>query len=182
MNASGLSWDNDVPLRQFLWYIPLVLTLHNIEEALTMPRWVAEHSSEIMSRLPSFIEVQFTSRQLFASLAISTIVPFVATLLCVDGEKRSRKLFLLFLLQMIILLNVFVPHIVATVVMARYNPGLVTAVCCNLPFSLFLFKKAYNESFLSSRELLLLFITAVLVYVPVVAMIHFGGVWIARIL
>ena len=180
MNAPGPSPYKAVPLRHILWYVPLVLTLHNTEEALTMPRWVAEHSSEIMGRVPFFNAVQFTPRQLLSSLAIATVVPFVVTLMCAGGEKRSRKLFLLFLLQMIILLNVFVPHMVATVVMERYNPGAITAVCCNLPFSLYLFLKACKESFLSLHDLLLLFITAALAYVPVAAAIHFGGVWIAR--
>lgn len=147
-----------------------------------MPRWVAEHTPEIISRLPSFTAVQFTSRQLFASLAISTIIPFIVTILCANGEKRSRKLFLLFLLQMIILLNVFVPHIVATVVMERYNPGAITAVFCNLPFSVYLFRKAQREYFLSWHDLFLLLLTAALVYIPVAAAIHFGGTWIARIL
>ena len=182
MKASGSSLEKAIPVKQILWYIPLVLTLHNIEEALTMPRWVAEHSREIMSRLLAFIEVQFTSRQLFASLAISTIIPFILTILCANGERRSRKLVLLFLLQMIILLNVFVPHIVATLVMERYNPGAITAVFCNLPFSVYLFRKGQREYFLSWHDLFLLFLTAALVYIPLAGAIHFGGAFIAKIL
>ncbi len=167
---------------QLLWLIPVVLTLHNIEEALTMPRWVMANLSLIKESLPISIDLQFTPAQLLFSLLIATVVPIVVTMVCINGEPRSRKLYLLFLLQAIVLLNVFIPHIAASIRMGQYNPGVITAVCFNLPFSVYFFRRAFLEQYLASREFVSLFILALLVYGPVAWTLHFGGELLAKML
>ncbi len=163
-----------------LWLIPIVLTLHNIEEASTMPHWVMANLPLIKESLPFNIDIQFTPAQLLLSLLIATVVPFIVTIVCVNGEKQSRRLYLLFLLQTIVLLNVFIPHIAASIRMEQYNPGVVTAVCINFPFSLYVFRRAYREQYLASRQFVSLFLLALLVYAPVAWTLHFAGEWIAR--
>jgi hypothetical protein len=163
-----------------LWLAPVVLTLHNIEEALTMPRWVMQNLPFIRSSLPFDIEVHFTPSQLLLSLGIATVVPIAVTMLCINGEKKSKRLFFLFLLQAIILINVFVPHIALSLWMMGYNPGVLTAVCFNLPFSLYLFRRARREDYLTRREIVSLFLIAFFVYPLVAWTIHFAGEWIAK--
>ena len=180
MNNSLRDADRLPTFKQLLWLIPIVLTLHNIEEALTMPRWVMANLPLIKENLPIAIDLQFTPAQLLFSLLIATVVPVVVTIACINGERRSAKLYLLFLLQAIVLLNVFIPHVAASIRMKQYNPGVVTAVCVNLPFSLYLFRRAVLERYLASREFALLFILAIVVYGPVAWMLHFGGEWLAR--
>ncbi len=166
--------------KQVLWLIPIVLTLHNMEEALTMPTWVMANLPLIKESLPVAIDIHFTPTQLLLSLLLATAIPFIVTMLCINGEKRSRKLYLLFLLQAIVLLNVFIPHIAASVRMKQYNPGVITAVCLNLPFSLYVFRRAYREQYLASREFVLLFLLAMLVYAPIAWTLHFAGEWLAK--
>lgn len=168
--------------RKLCWLIPALVTLHNSEEALTMPRWVMANLALIRENLPAAFEIQFTPAQLLFSLLIATVVPLVVTIFCIGGEKGSRRLFLLFLLQAIVLLNVFIPHISISVRIGRYNPGLITAVCVNLPFSIYLFRRAFKERYLTLREFALLFVLACIVYGPVAWMLHFGGEWMANVL
>src|SRR3989304_1480925 len=144
--------DRSLTFKQVLWCIPFVLTLHNIEEALTVRRWVAQNLPLIEGNLPFNITLQFTPMQLMVSLGVATVVPFIVTMLCIGGENKSKKLFILFLLQGIIFLNVFIPHIVVSLRMRQYNPGVITAVFLNLPFSLYLFRRAYREKYLALRE------------------------------
>ena len=172
--------DRSLTFKQVLWFIPIVLTLHNIEEALTMPTWVMAHLPLINESLP--IAIHFTPMQLLLSLLLATVVPLIVTMVCINGEKRSGKLYLLFLLQMIVLLNVFIPHIAASIKMKQYNPGVITAVCVNLPFSLYLFRRAFLERYFAPREFVLLFVLALLVYGPVAWTLHFAGEWMARVL
>jgi Protein of unknown function with HXXEE motif len=182
MNNFDRDADRLLTFKQLLWLIPIVLTLHNIEEALTMPRWVMANLPLIKENLPITIDLQFSPAQLLFSLLIATVVPVVATMVCINGERRSVKLHLLFLLQAIVLLNVFIPHIAASIRMRQYNPGVVTAVCVNLPFSLYFFRRAFLERYLASREFVSLFILALLVYGPVAWALHFGGELFAKML
>ena len=180
MNTFLQSIDRSLTFKQVLWLVPVVLTLHNIEEALTMPSWVMQNLPFIESNLPFDIRIQFTPSQLLLSLGIATVVPVVVTLLCINGEKKSQRLYFLFLLQAIILINVFVPHIAVSLRILNYNPGVLTAVCFNLPFSLYLFRRAYREDYLARREIASLFLVAFVVYPPIAWTIHLVGEWIAK--
>ena len=180
MNNFVHAIDRSLTFKQVLWLIPVVLTLHNIEEALTMPTWVMAHVPLITESLPIAFDIHFTPTQLLLSLFLATVVPFIVTMACVNGEKRSGKLYLLFLLQAIVLLNVFIPHIAASVRMKQYNPGVITAVCFNLPFSLYVFRRAFREQYLASREFVSLFLLALLVYGPIAWTLHFSGEWLAK--
>lgn len=180
MNNFVLSIDRSMTFKQVLWFIPILLTLHNIEEALTMPRWVSQNLPFIQSNLPFKNPLQFSPTQLLLSLVIATVIPIIVTILCIGGEKKSKKLFILFLLQGIVLLNVFVPHIVVSVRIWQYNPGVITAVCFNLPFSSYLFRRAVKEHYLALEEFVPLFLLALLLYPPIAWTIHFAGEWIAK--
>ena len=180
MNRFLDALDRSLTFKQLLWLVPFVLALHNAEEALTMPRWVMGNLPLIKSRLPAWIEIQFTPTQLLLSLVLATVVPFIVTLVCIDGERKSKKLFLLMLLQMIIFINVFIPHITASIQMRQYNPGVVTAVCFNLPFSLYFFRRAYREEYIAPRGFASLILVAVVLYPAVAWTLHFGGEWIAK--
>ena len=182
MNNPITQLGRSLSFRRMLWLIPIILTVHNLEEALTMPPWVMAHLGLIKENLPLSIDIQFTPAQLLCSLFLATAVPWAVTIFCVNGEKGSGKLFLLFLLQAIVLLNVVVPHIAASIRMQQYNPGVITAVCINLPFSAYLFRRAYRERYLSSRNFVLLFLTAIIIYGPVAWMLHTAGEWLAMAL
>ena len=166
--------------RQLLFAIPLVLTLHNAEEALTMPGWVPEHSGAIQKALPFDVNIQFTSIQLLASLSLATIVPWIVALLCMDGGKGSRKVYVLLLLQAIVLLNVFIPHLAWSLLMGRYNPGVLTALGVNLPFSWYLFRRAMREEYIFPSKLIPIFVSALVIYPIVAWLLHFGGEKIAQ--
>jgi hypothetical protein len=181
MNDPKTPSDRPLSMKHALWLIPFILTVHNLEEALTMPAWVPAHVGLIKENLPIPIDIQFTPAQLLCSLFIATAVPWIVTLLCIDGERGSVKLFLLFLLQAIILLNVFIPHIAASIRMQQYNPGVVTAVLFNLPFSIYLFRRAYRTQYLSLQNFVVLFLTAIVVYGPIAWTLHFSGELILKI-
>lgn len=180
MNRIFQSIDRSLTFKQVLWLVPVVLTLHNIEEALTMPSWVMQNLPFIESSLPFDIRIQFTPSQLFLSLGIATVAPIIVTMLCINGEKKSQRLYFLFLLQAIILINVFVPHIAVSLRILNYNPGVLTAVCFNLPFSLYLFRRAYREDYIARREFAPLFLIACFVYPPIAWTIHVVGEWITK--
>jgi len=50
---------------------------------------------------------------------------------------------------MVMLVNVFLPHLASTICFRQYSPGIVTGLLFNLPFSIYLFQHAMQEGFMS---------------------------------
>jgi hypothetical protein len=173
--------DAHISFKALLWLIPFVLTAHNFEEALTMPVWVPKNIFSIREMMPFHLTVGFSSAQLLTSLLFATIVPFLVTILCINGEKGSIRLNLLFILQSVVLLNVFIPHIVVSVLLLRYNPGVITAVAVNFPFSLYFFRRVLKEDYLNWKKMRVLFIVSLFLYAAVAALLHYLGQFIAAI-
>jgi Protein of unknown function with HXXEE motif len=173
--------DRPLPFKRQLWRIPIVLAIHNAEEALTMPRWVMSNLAAVRRAIPFGIDIQFSPVQLLASLLVATVVPFIVTLLCVRGEKKSKRVYLLLLLQAIVLLNVFIPHLSWTIRTLQYNPGLFTALFLNLPFSFIFFRTGYREGYIDARGLVRLFLLAAVIYPLVAWLLHSSGDFIAKV-
>jgi hypothetical protein len=59
-------------------------------------------------------------------------------------------------MQAILFFNAFVPHLVATIRFRLYSPGVVTAVLITIPFSIYLFQRAFAEQILTWKQFWLL--------------------------
>ncbi len=173
--------DAHISFRMLLWLVPCVLAVHNFEEALTMPAWVPENLSSIRQMMPFHLTVRFSSAQLLMSLLLATVVPFLVTIFCANGGRGSFRIDLLFILQSIVFLNIFIPHIGVSVLLFRYNPGVITAVALNFPFSLYFFRRVLKEEYLDWKKLKMIFAVSLFLYVPAAALLHYIGQFIARI-
>lgn len=154
------SWDQPPRLgrRHLLWLVPLLLTLHNLEEAVFMKGFL----SRFGDRLPILPPVTFG--QFLLALTLVTLAPYA---FAASGplERRSRAFLLVLGTQMVVLVNV-ASHLAAAVWARGYAPGLVTALLVNLPFSLFLFRRALRASWVRPRDLAWLLVAALLVHGP----------------
>ena len=106
----------------------LGFTLHNLEEALWLPKW-SQH-------VKKYHEPVEPNEFVFAVVVI-TIIGYVLTALDIlVGHPGSfiNYVYLGFIGMMC--LNSLFPHLAATVALKRYAPGLITALFLNLPFSL----------------------------------------------
>jgi len=120
MNESGLTLVKIIFLFGF--------TLHNIEEAVWLPQW-----SQYAKRFQEPVE----SNQFIFAVIIITMMGFLLTALDVLwGHSASliNYLYLGFIGMMGI--NTLFPHLVTTVLLKKYSPGLITALFLNLPLSL----------------------------------------------
>lgn len=147
--------------RRLLWLVPLLLTLHNVEEAIFLK--VVRPAGMVPDFLAGLLPT-ITPAQFLAALAVVTVVPW---LFAASGplERRSRAFLLVLGTQMVVLLNV-ASHAASAVWLRSYVPGLVTALLVNLPFSLYLFRRALQGSWVRARDLAWLFVAALLVHGP----------------
>jgi len=105
----------------------LGFTLHNIEEAIWLPKW-----SKYAKRFHEPVE---TNEFIFAVIIVTIFGYMVTALDVVYGYPGNvyNYVYLGFIGMMGI--NTIFPHLLSTIVLKKYAPGLITALFLNLPLS-----------------------------------------------
>lgn len=117
-----------------LWLFPVAFALHNLEEALWLPGW-SQHAGRFHPPVGAG-EFRF-------ALAVLTVGGFLLTGL---APRRGGRWFLALTgLWGVMLLNIVFPHLLATVALGRYAPGLATALLLILPVNTYLLRRAFQE-------------------------------------
>jgi hypothetical protein len=121
------------------WLFVLAVTMHNAEEVLLLPAW-----SQTAGRWHHRVGVwEFR----FAVIVLTLLAYGAAGLATVYG-KESFGAYLLSGYALTMLLNVFFPHVIATIVMRRYAPGTITALLFNLPVTVLLLQCSLQEGYI----------------------------------
>ena len=136
---------NSIPFDRLLWLVPVFLAIHNIEEAPLIARRY--------KRLPIKHPLTISTRQFVIAVTLIMIAGFVLTYFGLEYLANQTGYLIILGMQAILLFNAFVPHIAATIRFRRYSPGVITAVLLMLPFSFYLFPRAFEENILSWKQL-----------------------------
>ena len=116
------------------------------------------------ARIREFV-AQVTYDQILAALAIVTVVPLIVALWAASKPESKAALWSVLLVQAVVALNV-ASHLASAAFLRGYGPGLATAVLINLPFSIYLFRRATRERWLSERAFASLIPAAIVVHGP----------------
>ena len=105
-------------------------TLHNLEEAVWLPKW-----SNYAKRFHQPVQ----SDQFIFAVIVITMIGYILTALDFLAGVSGNILNYTYLgfVGMMGLNSIF-PHLVSTIVLKKYCPGLVTGLFFNLPFSVIL--------------------------------------------
>jgi hypothetical protein len=142
------------------WVVPLFV-LHNAEEALAIRPFLAVHGDAV----PTLLGVPSASRFQVALALVTALALLVPPLVRLTAGPLARMAVLL-ALQAVMLLNVL-SHLGIAWWARGYAPGLATAIALELPFSLYLFHRAFWERWVSRRLLAALLPIALFVQGPV---------------
>lgn len=132
---------NTVSFDRLLWFVPIFLALHNLEEAPFMERW--------SKRLPIKLPMTITTRQFVIAVTFLTVGGFFLTYIALEYLANLTGYWIVLGIQAVMLLNAFIPHIAMTIRFRMYSPGVITAVLITLPFSFYLFRRAFAENILN---------------------------------
>jgi hypothetical protein len=143
------------------WLVFAFLALHNLEEGLTMRAYLPRISVLFSEHAPaSLVSALPTPAEFYAALVGATLIPLLLIAFATNGRPTQFKSYLVALVQALVCLNVFVPHVPAAFALGGYAPGLVTAVFINLPFSVYFFRRSLGESRVTRRGLLIMLFIA----------------------
>ena len=106
----------------------LGFTLHNLEEAIWLPEW-----SKYAEKYHKPVE---RNEFIFAVIVITTLGYIITLLDIVYGYPGSTINYIFLGFTGMMGLNSIFPHLIATIVLKKYAPGLLTGIFLNLPISL----------------------------------------------
>ncbi len=151
-----------------LWLVPLFITVHNLEEMAFLPGILAEIPGKVpawaIKLLPAGVFPP-SYHTFLVMLLVVTALPYAFALLGGAGRARGQRTFLLAGAQAVMLVNVF-SHLAMMNIWNGYVPGLVTALACNLPFSLFFFASGLRQGWLHWNDFAYLLPFAILLHGP----------------
>lgn len=122
------------------WLFPIGFAIHNLEEAIYLPSW-SESAGKFHKSVGAF-EFRF-------AVIVLTVISVAITIGFYMTGKQSIACYLFFAFNFVMLLNVFFPHLAATIVLKKYCPGLLTGVTLLIPVTIYLLFFAYNNQFFS---------------------------------
>jgi hypothetical protein len=105
--------------------LPFAFALHNLEEVLGMEKWTKS--------VPEYIHKPVTTRQLGIAVLLFSILGFVVTLTKSFYQTEQYYYFVIAGFAGMLFLNVFLPHLTATVFLKKYSPGVISGLLINLP-------------------------------------------------
>jgi hypothetical protein len=106
----------------------LSFIIHNIEEAIWLPNW-SKHAKKYHKPV-GFNEFIF-------AVLIITILGIVLTFLNFIWDNEIIKIIYFGYVGMMVL-NAIFPHLIATIALKRYAPGLITSLLLNVPIGVYL--------------------------------------------
>jgi len=160
--APRLTIEDRMSRRALLWLIPVVVAIHNLEEALFMPRFLQARNGSIPGPLQTLLPA-ISYKQFLTSLIIVTAIPYMIASFGRLKRRDGRGVPLLLGVQVVMLINVFA-HITMAILVNGYAPGLATALLLNLPFSIYLLRRAYKEEWMEGRAMVMLFPIGLLIH------------------
>ena len=163
---------DEISFVRLLWGVPILLAIHNLEEAPFMEKWSKELG------LP--IHFAISTRQFIWAVTLLTVAGFVITYIGVNTTKQPIGVWAVLEIQTIMFVNAFVPHLVASLRFQKYNPGVVTALFLNIPFSMYLFQRAMQEGMISWGVFWVLLVIAPFAAITLIFISLQFGKWVSR--
>jgi hypothetical protein len=132
--------------------IGVSLVLHTTEEYLTFPAclWSRSRLERWLPR-PGFMQ---NPHDLRVALVMATVLP-LAVIAWAIVRPNKGLLTAVLLLESVLLVN-SVWHIFASCIRGGYAPGVITAVLINLPFGIYVLRRAVMEQWIGARTAWLL--------------------------
>lgn len=154
-------------LGRMLYLFPVAFTIHNLEEVVSdLPGW-SENAGLFHPPVGTFEFV-------FAVIVI-TILSYIFTYLAIRHGKGSFFAYLLFSLILIVDINVFFPHLLATIITGSLAPGTISAVLLNLPICTYLLIRGVGEEYVYLKRLLFIFPLFLIVSLITIGGLFFMG-------
>lgn len=122
---------------------PVLVGLHNAEEAILLPRWRHRSGPWFRGTTPGTLRF---------ALAVYTALAIAVTVLSAVAGGRTLWANITFGFIVAMLMNALVPHIAVSIANRTLMPGVFTAAALNLPILSFLALLAIRQGYVAPRD------------------------------
>lgn len=141
--------------------IAVTLAIHDAEEYFAFPFFLHSLGGQLSRWLPA-PALQHSVTNLHIALILATVLPTIFIVSAIIS-RRHWLLVAALLVEAVLLVNAFF-HMLAAVLRGGYVPGLITAVLINLPFGIYVFRRAVREAWVRAATAWQLIAVAILVH------------------
>jgi hypothetical protein len=161
-----------------LWLLPLIFSIHDGEELLTMPGWVANHQQEL-NRLANMSDtagevvrsLPKTTAQAAVAIAFILLLFVVVTVGASVSRKRGFWLYAYSSLLGVLFLHVFT-HIAQAILVGGYVPGVIGAVVAIIPGALYIYKRLFEAKLLTFKSAAVTALIGFALFIPGAMLAH----------
>jgi len=153
--------------------IGVTLALHTAEEYLAFPLAMSSLGRQLPGWLPA-PALRHGVTNLHVALVLGTVLPCMVITWAIVSRSHGFLIASLFV-EAVLLVNA-VAHMLTALVARSYVPGLITAVLINLPFGIYVFRRAVRDHWIRDYRAWQLVIAAIAVHLAWIV----GGMLTAR--
>ena len=124
----------------------LAISIHNIEEALWLPAW---------SKCAKRFHRQIGQQEFGFAVLVVTIFALLATSAFIMFPQIGIVKYIYFGFLGAMMVNVIFPHIVATIVLRKYAPGLISGLLLILPINGGVIYQSINKGVMTFWEIVI---------------------------
>ena len=132
---------NQTDYRKLVPSLAVTETIHNVEEAVWLPAW--SQTTGMLQQPVGAFEFRF------AVIALTLLVYGVVYYFARYDNRVARYMMAGALVM--ILFNVFVPHLAVTVILFRYAPGTISGILLNVPVCSYLLRRGVKEGIFGTK-------------------------------
>jgi len=161
-----------IEFRKLIWLLAITETIHNLEEAVWLPAWSA--TAGVWHPPVGVFEFRF-------AVTIVTMICYGVIYLYYRSGNKLMTYILAGTLALI-LINIIIPHMAATLSLRQYVPGVISGLLLNAPVTLYLLRRGFREGIFSTRMLLFGTLGFAIVMVPLLPVLMRAGKFIGGML
>ncbi|MGB7923544.1 MAG: HXXEE domain-containing protein [Pyrinomonadaceae bacterium] len=165
-------------LARALWLLPAIFIIHDGEELLTMPGWIASHQQELdrLARMSDTTaemvrSLPATTSQAAVAIGLILLLFVVVTTGASIYGKRGFWLYAYASLLGVLFLHVFT-HIAQAILIGGYVPGLVGAVVAIIPGALYIYRRLFEAKLLTLRSAAVTALIGFALFIPGAILAH----------
>lgn len=122
------------------------ITLHNLEEALWLPQW---------SKYAKKFHKQVGKNEFHFAVLVITLIAYLITSLFVFFPDVLILKYFYFGFVGAMIVNTIFPHLIATILLKKYSPGLITGLLLQVPVNCLIIVNSINNGVINFYDLLL---------------------------
>ena len=129
--------------------------VHNLEETFGMEKWT--------NNIPLFIHPPVTTEQFAIAVGLFTVLGFITVFVIKKYVTDNQFAFIITGFAGMLFLNIFLPHLISTLLFKQYASGIITGILINLPLTRYILRTTFKMQKLNIKQIITTSIVGVLV-------------------